>query len=1319
MKKNIYILLVIGLFYFKSNAQIISVNDQADIESGFSLSELVEQVLMPSDCFTVDTFSSQVKGTPSQLTTKSYGYFKKPLSSDFPFENGIIITNGRAHEAGNVFNNAPGAYPSNDNGLPGDADLENALRQGSTFDATYVKFNFTPLINTVSFRFLMASEEYDGSTECVYADSFAFLLREVGTTQYRNLAVLPSGQAVSVTNINGSRECSSNTDLFEGYNLPDTNYGGRTKVLTAKANVEPDKTYEIKIVVADQGDAIWDSAIFLEAGSFNIGGNLGPDRTVRSGNPVCSGTPFSLDVTLNIPGTTYKWFKNGVEILGETNSIYNVTEDGIYGVEIDIARKNCVISDDIRIEFAQSPIVFEPPKNMVLCNTDEDLIGVFDFNENKNIVLGPQREADFIMSFHLSEEDARSNDNPITSPEAYTNTQEKETIWIRIAERTQTCFEVVSFNISVIKETIANTPLDYDLCDDVESGSNSDGLALFDLSTKVDEILGDQPSLDYEVRFYQSQDDASIGLVNTQIGSLIQNMANPQTVYARVENKVNPTCFGVTAFNLVVNSLPVINSNVSLIQCDDDNDGFTIFNLTEANTLVSSNSINETFTYYESEAGAKDALAIDQITNVLDYSNKSILNDKVYVRVENSNGCYRIATVDLLVSATQIPKAFNLTFQACDDKTLDNDSSNGITTFNFSEAQDKIKSLFPNNGQELTISYYTSEIDALSEINAIADIGNHRNETSPIVQQIYVRVDSNITNSCLGLGSHITLIVKPIPLQKEISDYVLCGNDDFSNFNLTTKNTEIIGSQTTPILISYHVTKQDALDNIPITNDSNYLNTSNPQTIYVRAQFDENGNGVSDINECFNIDMSFNLIVNKNPIIFEPESIKKCSDDVTAEYDLTIREEQITGGDGSIELAYFETLLDLENNNPITKPKNYLNTVLDKDIIVLATGSNRCSSTVNLSLKTILYGNLNSSPLPIEACEINKADTALFDLTIREDEILNGLNASDYIFTYYINELDALARNNSIIEDPNNFENNIPTLQTIYANVKFASNECFIVVPIKLVVNHLPKIRIEEEYVICLNNNNEVLDPVNTPFLSIPPIDTQLDITEYTFQWFNATVSEAMLDPIGTVISGATSSYYTPTKPGHYTVLVTNRTTGCDNMVGTEVVGSYPPETISIELLTQTFSKNNSIEVMVVGLGEYEFRLNDGLWQSSNVFERIAGGEHTIYVRDLLNCNEISEIKIIIDYPKFFTPNGDGFNDTWNIKGIADYPNSEIYIFDRYGKLLKQLNPNGIGWDGTFNGDKQPSDDYWFTVKYYEPLDNIQKVFRAHFTLKR
>jgi len=282
---------------------IVNVNSIAYPESSYSPEELIDNVLVSGGCSAVDNFSYQVNGNPGDLSDKSYGFFKKGGAVNFPFEEGIILSTGVAVEAGNTIN---GVLVSNDNGQAGDTDLEAALSQTNTNDATFIKFNFVPTSNEISFRYLMASEEYDGITECSFADSFAFLLREVGTTAYTNLAVLPDGTPVSVTNINNSGGCIANPAYFEGYNIGETNYGGRTVVLTASAVVNPNTTYEIKLVVADQGDSIWDSAIFLEAGSFNLGGDLGDDITIVAGTAECVGIPVTLDTSA--PTATHTWF---------------------------------------------------------------------------------------------------------------------------------------------------------------------------------------------------------------------------------------------------------------------------------------------------------------------------------------------------------------------------------------------------------------------------------------------------------------------------------------------------------------------------------------------------------------------------------------------------------------------------------------------------------------------------------------------------------------------------------------------------------------------------------------------------------------------------------------------------------------------------------------------------------------------------------------------------------------------------------------------------------------------------------------------------
>ncbi|SEJ24577.1 T9SS type B sorting domain-containing protein, partial [Flavobacterium terrigena] len=133
--------------------------------------------------------------------------------------------------------------------------------------------------------------------------------------------------------------------------------------------------------------------------------------------------------------------------------------------------------------------------------------------------------------------------------------------------------------------------------------------------------------------------------------------------------------------------------------------------------------------------------------------------------------------------------------------------------------------------------------------------------------------------------------------------------------------------------------------------------------------------------------------------------------------------------------------------------------------------------------------------------------------------------------------------------------------------------------------------------------------------------------------------------------------------------------------------------------------------------GNLIYSLDGGAWQSSNVFTGVQAGSHEIMVEDTEGCTSITKTVEVIDYPKYFTPNGDGFNDKWKIVGLTAKHNAKIYIFDRYGKLIKQIDPLGDGWDGKYNGQDIPSTDYWFNVDYIE--NNQEKQFKAHFSLKR
>jgi gliding motility-associated-like protein len=151
---------------------------------------------------------------------------------------------------------------------------------------------------------------------------------------------------------------------------------------------------------------------------------------------------------------------------------------------------------------------------------------------------------------------------------------------------------------------------------------------------------------------------------------------------------------------------------------------------------------------------------------------------------------------------------------------------------------------------------------------------------------------------------------------------------------------------------------------------------------------------------------------------------------------------------------------------------------------------------------------------------------------------------------------------------------------------------------------------------------------------------------------------------------------------------------------------------------TDAFTKNQIVTIIdPVGVN-YLYQMDFGPFQTSTIFENVASGSHSITVKDINGCSEFTDNNVlVIGYPKYFTPNGDTYHDTWNIVDLKDQMNSRIYIFDRYGKLLKEISPDGVGWDGNYTGHPMPATDYWFTVEYTK--QGVVKKFKSHFSLKR
>ena len=317
-------------------------------------------------------------------------------------------------------------------------------------------------------------------------------------------------------------------------------------------------------------------------------------------------------------------------------------------------------------------------------------------------------------------------------------------------------------------------------------------------------------------------------------------------------------------------------------------------------------------------------------------------------------------------------------------------------------------------------------------------------------------------------------------------------------------------------------------------------------------------------------------------------------------------------------------------------------------------------------------------------------------------EILAGQTPPDYTLAYYGSLDNAEAELNPI----SGLYQNTINPQVVYARVDNANTSCYDIVELILKVEQLPLVSLDASYGLCVDEQGNSIPGEDG--ISPPTIDTGLDPSLYIFEW--------QLN--GETILGEIGASLTALQAGTYTVLVTEIETGCSSQASTEVTRSSPPTTYSATLVNGAFADAHTILATAEGEGDYEYQLDDGPFQDSGTFTNVVAGNHTVTIRDKNGCGSVTIEVGVIDYPRFMTPNDDGYHDTWNIIGIAaGDPTAKIYIFDRYGKLLKQISPLGEGWDGTYNGNPLPSSDYWFRIEFKE--NDTQKEFKGHFTLKR
>lgn len=264
--------------------------------------------------------------------------------------------------------------------------------------------------------------------------------------------------------------------------------------------------------------------------------------------------------------------------------------------------------------------------------------------------------------------------------------------------------------------------------------------------------------------------------------------------------------------------------------------------------------------------------------------------------------------------------------------------------------------------------------------------------------------------------------------------------------------------------------------------------------------------------------------------------------------------------------------------------------------------------------------------------------------------------------------------------------------------IKPVNTTCTGMIILPFVVNPVPNINLLGDELVCSNL------PTFTKVLNAGLLDGS-PTSNYNYVWsFN-----------GNAIAGETNYTLTVNTAGLYAVKATTNQ-GCSRTRTITVTASDIAKITNVNIVD--LAESNSISVTVTGAGNYVYTLDDenGAYQTENVFNNVSAGIHTVFVKDLNGCGVVPKEVAVLGIPNFFTPNEDGFNDYWNIKGVNASFNAKtiIYIFDRYGKLISQISPLSQGWDGKFNGQQMPATDYWYSVQLEDG-----RVIKGHFSLKR
>ncbi|MBB5268312.1 T9SS type B sorting domain-containing protein [Algibacter amylolyticus] len=1065
---------------------------------------------------------------------------------------------------------------------------------------------------------------------------------------------------------------------------------------------------------ASESDNIFVRFDDLATGCFSIGKvvlkALATPKLVESSYEICD-TDFdgfyTLDLTVLNPliiqdqtNLEFTYYTSMAVAEAEDDGITNISNYAIPSNNhiIYIHVKNqfgCKSITTVTISIKTSVSVEVVTEIMEVCDNDLNNYAFFDLTDFTTLFT---TETGTTFRYYNNQTDANLEQNEILNPTVHENINPNaQTVYVRVSAPDK-CDNITSFGIKTIH--IAPPTLKE---------------ATFCAGTSVVLDIG----ADYDDYLWSTSETTQSIEVDT---------AGTYSITLVDSNGCTDT------FNVEVKELPLPEVvPTTIAECDYYNaaDGIMQFNLHDYDADLTNSNNNVTTHFYLSQDDLDDDVR-EQTSPFTNTTNPQVVYVKV---VDNDTGCFDSTTLTLNSSFEVVT---NNTYEIC-DTDFDGDYSFNLTELN---------SLVVTNVIGLSFEYYTSLTNAETQTDAIS--GNYTIPNNN--HNVFVRVENSL--ECAYIAS-VEVSHREDAQVNVVTDVLEVCDDDldtYTIFDLT--SFEALVSTEANAVYRYYNSRSDAnLEQNEISNPTAHQNTTpDAQTVYVRvsapdkcdnitsfgiktinitpptlteatfcagtsvvldigSDYDDYLWSTSETTQSIEVDTAgtysvtlidskgctdtFNVEVKELPLPeVVPTIITECdyynAADGIMQFNLHDYDDDLTNSNNNVTTHFYLSQDDLDNDvreqtSPFTNTTNpqvvYVK-VVDKD-----TG---CFDSATFTLNGSF---IDPNPAILELCdELDSKDGFnTFNLSLADTEVTFGLPSNTQV-VYYESYNDAFNQQNPLNTTYANIE---PYSQTIYTRVE-NSDGCFGIDEVLLIVNDLPNIEADESVIYCLNTYPDTMT-LESGIIGDSP-------SNYIYNWS----------------TGAQTPTIEINEIGVYNVDITS-TDGCSKSRAITVLPSNIATIESIDI--QDALDINSLTVYVSGEGDYEYALDseNGPYQESNAFTRLEGGLHTVYVRDKNGCGVVHERISVISIPKFFTPNDDSYNDTWLPKGISREFQTDvyIYIYDRYGKLLNQLNPYGIGWDGKAKGQVMPTSDYWFTIEFKETFSDKHRAFNGHFTLKR